>query len=42
MLILPHVDVEKKTIESPHVVLLGAGASKTAFLNGDACGKNYH
>ena len=36
---LPYIDKEKKTIESPHVVLLGAGASKAAFPNGDAYGR---
>jgi len=36
---LPYYNKEKKTIESPHVVLLGAGASKAAFPNGDVCGR---
>lgn len=36
---LPYIDKNKKTIESPHVVILGAGASKAAFPNGDANGK---
>ena len=36
---LPYIDKEKKTIESPHVVLVGAGASRAAFPNGDACGR---
>ena len=36
---LPCIDKEKKTIESPHVVLVGAGASKAAFPNGDALEK---
>jgi len=36
---LPYIDKEKKTIESPHVVLMGAGASRAAFPNGDALGR---
>ncbi|MHB8276198.1 MAG: hypothetical protein ACYDIA_00885 [Candidatus Humimicrobiaceae bacterium] len=36
---LPYIDKEKKTIESPHVILLGAGSSKAAFPNGDAYGR---
>jgi hypothetical protein len=36
---LPYIDEEKKIIESPHVVLIGAGASKAAFPNGDAYGR---
>lgn len=36
---LPYIDREKKRIESPHVVLLGAGASTAAFPNGDAYGR---
>jgi len=36
---LPYINKEKKTIESPHVVLIGAGASRAAFLNGDALGR---
>jgi hypothetical protein len=36
---LPYIDKEKKTIESPHVVILGAGASKAAFPNGDSHGR---
>ncbi len=36
---LPYNNKEKKTIESPHVVLLGAGASKAALPNGDVYGK---
>ena len=36
---LPYINKEKKTIESPHVVIVGAGASKAAFPNGDAQGR---
>lgn len=36
---MPTIDTHKKTIESPHIVLLGAGASKAAFLCGDAYGR---
>jgi len=31
----PYIDRDKKTIESPHIVILGAGASKAAFPDGD-------
>jgi hypothetical protein len=36
---LPYINEKRKRIESPHVVILGAGASKAAFPNGDAYGK---
>lgn len=36
---LPYIDMNKKTIESSHVVILGAGASRAAFPKGDASGK---
>lgn len=36
---LSYYNKKKGTIESPHVVLLGAGASKAAFPNGDVHGR---
>jgi hypothetical protein len=36
---LPYNNKEKMTIESPHVVLLGAGASKAVLPNGDIYGR---
>lgn len=32
---LPYIDTSTKTLQSSHVVILGAGASKAAFPNGD-------
>jgi len=36
---LPYIDMNKKRIESSHVVILGAGASRAAFPKGDASGR---
>ena len=36
---LPVFDPETNICQSPHVVILGAGASKAAFLTGEANGK---
>lgn len=36
MATFPYIDRDKKTIESSHIVILGAGASKAAFPEGDA------
>lgn len=36
---LPNYNLNTKINKSPHVVILGAGASKAAFLNGDANGR---
>jgi len=36
---LPYLDMNKKRLESSYVVILGAGASKAAFPEGDAFGK---
>jgi len=36
---LPYFDNDKKELQSPHIVILGAGASKAAFPNGDKEGK---
>lgn len=36
---LPALRPEKNACDSPHVVILGAGASRAAFLNGDRNGK---
>lgn len=36
---LPSFDLSKQMNHSPHVVILGAGASRAAFRNGDANGK---
>jgi hypothetical protein len=33
---LPAFDPQKQINHSPHVVILGAGASRAAFPNGDA------
>jgi hypothetical protein len=39
MPVLPSFDLTKRINYSPHVVILGAGASKAAFRRGDASGK---
>jgi hypothetical protein len=36
---LPCTDTNRRRIEAPHVVILGAGASRAAFPKGDASGK---
>ncbi|MCX6578452.1 MAG: hypothetical protein NTV82_18950 [Candidatus Aminicenantes bacterium] len=36
---LPALDIKTNINHSPHIVILGAGASKAAFLKGDANGK---
>ncbi len=37
---LPDIEIQKKIVHSPHVVILGAGASKAACPRGDAGGRN--